>query len=132
MALTPQARLTKLRDLLTDRWLELRAEVEAAEQARQVATGAAAHEVTDRKDEAAQHLFSELGGAQEQRDVDEMARVEAALHRLEGGTYGNCKDCGQPIFPQRLLVQPEAERCAPCQAVYEHALDRSSPRRASQ
>ena len=130
MDLTPQAHLTKVRNLLTDRWLELRAEVEAAEEARKVAPGAAAHEVTDRKDEAAQHLFSELDGAQEQRDVDEMARVEAALHRLEGGTYGNCKDCGQPISAQRQLVLPEAARCALCQVACERAADRAGPRRA--
>ena len=131
MDLISQAHLTNLRGLLTDRWLALRAEVEAAEQAQREATDAAAHEVTDRKDEAAQRLLSDLGAAQEQRDVDEMTQVEAALHRLEEGTYGNCVDCGQPIVPQRLLVQPAAKRCAPCQVARETSSDRFTPRRAS-
>ena len=126
-----QTHLTKVRDLLTDRRLELRAEVEAAEQAQREATDAAAHEVSDRKDEAARRLLSDLGGAQEQRDVDEMAQVEAALHRIEDGSYGECTDCGEPISSQRLLVLPAAQRCARCQTAYEHALERSGPRRNS-
>ena len=131
MDLATQNHLTKVRDLLTDRWLELRAEVEAGEQAQREATGAAAHEVSDRKHEVTQRLLSHLGGAQEQRDVDAMAQVETALHRIEDGIYGDCTDCGEPISPQRLLVQPAAQRCAPCQAAYEHALERSGSRRTS-
>ena len=131
MDLATQTRLTKLRDLLTFRLLELRAEVHAAEQAQRELTGASAHEVTDRKDEAAQRVLTDLGGVQEQRDLDEMAQVEAALQRLDTGSYGDCSDCGEPISLQRLRVQPAAQRCAPCQAAFEHALDRSGPRRAS-
>ncbi len=126
-----QTHLTKLRDLLSLRLLELRAEVHAAEQAQRELIGAAAHEVTDRKDDGTQRLLSDLGGAQEQRDLDEMAQVEAALQRLDTGTYGDCADCGEPISLQRLLAQPAAQRCAPCQAACEHALDRSGLRRAS-
>ena len=118
-----QTPLTKLRDQLTDRWLELRTEVEAAEQDQREGSDAEAHEVTDCKDEAARRLLSDLGRVQEQRDLDEMAQVEAALHRIEGGTYGDCKDCGQPILPQRLWVQPAAERCTHCQATSEHAMN---------
>ena len=131
MDLATRTHSTKLRDLLTGRLLELRAEVHAAEQARQEPPGAAAHEVADRKDEAAQRLLSDLRGALEQRDVDEISQLEAALQRVDSGTYGDCADCGESISLQRLLVQPAAQRCAPCQAAYEHALDRSSPRRAS-
>ena len=131
MDLAPQIQLTKLRDLLTDRWLELRAEVEAAERDQREASDADAHEVTDRKDEAARHLSSDLGGVQEQRDLDEMAQVEAALQRLDGGTYGDCKDCGEPIPPQRLWVQPAAEQCMHCQAASEHGMDRFTPKGGS-
>ena len=131
MELATQIHLTQLRDLLTCRLRELRAEVHAAEQAQRELTGASAHEVTDRKDDATQRQLSDLGGAQEQRDFDEMAEVEAALQRLDGGIYGDCADCGEPISLQRLRVQPAALRCAPCQAAREHAVDRSSSRTAS-
>ena len=131
MDLATQTHLTQLRDALNYRLRELRAEVHATEQAQRELTGASAHEVTDRKDDATQRQLLDLGGVQEQRDFDEMAQVEAALQRLDGGTYGDCADCGEPISLQRLRVQPAALRCAPCQAAREHAVDRSSSRTAS-
>ena len=131
MDLATQTHLPKLRDLLTFRLRGLRAEVHAAEQAQRELIGAAAHEVTDRKDEATRRLLSDLGGAQEQRDLDEMAQVGAALQRLDTGTYRDCADCGEPISLQRLLAQPAAQRCAPCQAASELARDRSGRSRTS-
>ena len=123
MDFAPQT-LTKIRDLLTHRRLELRAGVEAAERDRREAIDADAHEVTDRKDEAARQLSSDLVGVQEQRDLGEIAQVEAALLRLDDGTYGDCRDCGQPILPERLRVQPAAERCTSCQTASEQAMNR--------
>ena len=120
MDLPTQAHLKTLRDLLTFRLAELRADIHAAGQERQDVAVAVAPEVQDRKDEAAQRQATELGGAQEQRDRDEAGQVEAALHRLDAGTYGDCADCGEPIPLQRLLVQPAAQRCAPCQSAREH------------
>ncbi len=131
MDLATQTHLTELRDLLTFRLLELRSEVHSAEQAQRELTGASAREVMDRKDEAAQRLLLEVGGVQEQRDLDEMAQVEAALQRLDTGNYGGCTDCGEPISLQRLRVQPAAQRCALCQTAHEQALGHSNPRRAS-
>jgi DnaK suppressor protein len=131
MDVATQTHLKALRDLLTYRQHELRAEVHAAQMAHREPVAVGTHEVADRKDEAAQRQFSELGDAQEQRDLDEMVQVEAALHRLDIGVYGDCADCGEPISLQRLLAQPAAQRCAPCQAVYEHALARSRLRRTS-
>lgn len=130
MRFATQAQLKELRGRLADRWLQLRAELHADEQAQRELTDHGTGEVSDRKDETAQHLRADLEGAQEQRDVDEMAEVEAALHRLEGGTYGTCTDCGERIALARLHVQPAAQRCAPCQTVHEQILNRSGPGRA--
>lgn len=44
----------------------------------------------------------------------ELARVEAALQRLDEGEYGECSACGQPIAPARLQVDPAAEWCISC------------------
>ena len=41
--------------------------------------------------------------------------VEAALARIEAGTYGECTDCGAHITAARLHAQPEAARCVHCQ-----------------
>ncbi|HUG22738.1 TraR/DksA family transcriptional regulator [Piscinibacter sp.] len=125
MDLPTQAHLATLRDLLNYRLRELRADVHAAEVARQEASVVSTHEVTDRKDEALQEQLTGVDDAQAQRDRDEMADVEAALGRLDAGTYGDCVDCGEPIALPRLLVLPAARRCAACQSAQEHAATRS-------
>jgi RNA polymerase-binding transcription factor DksA len=42
--------------------------------------------------------------------------VEAALSRLEEGTYGACELCGKPIGEARLEAMPAARRCIDCAA----------------
>lgn len=45
---------------------------------------------------------------------DALGEVEAAIDRLEKGTYGYCERCGQPISPDRLEAKPAARRCIAC------------------
>ncbi len=40
--------------------------------------------------------------------------VEAALAKLDKGTYGICEGCGQPIAPARLEAKPAARLCMEC------------------
>ena len=48
--------------------------------------------------------------------VEHLAEVDAALGRLDDGTYGVCDRCGQPIAPARLEARPTARRCVACAA----------------
>lgn len=41
--------------------------------------------------------------------------TEAALARVDDGSYGLCRCCGDPITPERLEVLPAARYCATCQ-----------------
>lgn len=125
MDLATQTHLTMLRDLLTYRQVELRAEVHAAQLARRESTAVDTSDVSDQKDDALQQQLVGIDSAQEQRDIDELAQVEFALKRLDAGTYGNCMDCNDPIPLERLRVQPAAQRCAVCQLGHERALTRS-------
>jgi DnaK suppressor protein len=45
--------------------------------------------------------------------------VDAALARLEDGTFGTCLRCGKPIAPARLDALPWAAHCIDCQAVVD-------------
>ncbi|MCE9660795.1 MAG: TraR/DksA family transcriptional regulator [Burkholderiales bacterium] len=119
MDLPTQSHLKALRDLLEYRRGELRAEVQAAERERQALAEAAEAGVADRKDEAMKGQLSALSGQQEEREREELHQVEAALGRLDRGTYGDCEDCAEPIPLKRLLVQPAATRCAGCQTRLE-------------
>jgi RNA polymerase-binding transcription factor DksA len=40
--------------------------------------------------------------------------VEAALVKLDNGTFGTCEGCGQAISPDRLEAKPAARLCMEC------------------
>ena len=50
-----------------------------------------------------------------ERTTRALADVEAALARLDAGTYGTCADCRRPIAPERLGALPWAALCIDCQ-----------------
>jgi len=120
MNVDTQEHLPTLRQLLLFRLHELESEVHAAAVERaSSATEADMAAVIDRKDEADAEQRGEMAARAEQRGHDDLVRCREALRRLDDGVYGDCRDCGQPIPFERLMVQPQAERCAPCQAEFE-------------
>jgi len=52
---------------------------------------------------------------------DELDDVDAALRRLDDGTYGLCEACGQPIGEERLAALPAARYCIEHQEAAEAA-----------
>ena len=40
--------------------------------------------------------------------------IDAALHRVDTGTYGACRTCRRPIPAVRLEAVPEATQCVSC------------------
>lgn len=100
-------------------WIAIRAELEA----RQI-------ELTDRLGRVEEELhsshsqdFADQATEREQDEVleseelvfeQEIAQIEAAITRIDGGTYGDCQKCGAAIAPARLNVQPEAAFCIGC------------------
>lgn len=48
-----------------------------------------------------------------------LAQVQAALDRLDAGTYGKCVRCGKDINPKRLAALPYATLCIDCQSANE-------------
>ena len=57
--------------------------------------------------------------ALDDRETTEIRLVNAALARIEAGTYGLCIDCGVEIPLARLHAAPEAPRCIVCQEKIE-------------
>ena len=45
---------------------------------------------------------------------ERVAEIDAALARVEAGTYGVCEACHKPIAKARLEVVPEATLCVNC------------------
>ncbi|MGX4691106.1 TraR/DksA family transcriptional regulator [Streptomyces sp. JNUCC 63] len=48
-----------------------------------------------------------------------LADVEAALARMDEGSYGTCHLCRRPVERERLVIVPQARYCARCQQVRE-------------
>jgi DnaK suppressor protein len=49
-----------------------------------------------------------------QTDAKILQAIEEALARIERGTYGVCRDCGEPIAPARLRAIPWTRSCITC------------------
>ncbi len=118
MEIQTQAQLPTLRQLLLHRQAELRAEVDAAQQARQAAP-MQGPEVRDLKDDAELAQRHRTEDFQAARDLKELQDVDDALGRLDAGSHGDCADCGEAIAAARLTALPSVRLCAACQAARE-------------
>ena len=59
-----------------------------------------------------------------------LSRVDAALARLESGTYGVCFECGDSIALPRLRALPFAVRCRDCETQLEEQANQRRQRHA--
>ncbi len=50
----------------------------------------------------------------ERRRTQELARIDAALQRIESGDFGYCADCDEPIAEPRLKFDPAVILCIGC------------------
>jgi DnaK suppressor protein len=57
-----------------------------------------------------------MAAAVERRREAELARIGAALERIEQGDYGECVSCGEAIAPKRLELDPATPVCVRCAA----------------
>ncbi len=107
---------------LLERRQELRAEVQSqlanSEDPRIVGLK---NELAATEDWVLADILGDLDIAMVTRDIQELQEVDAALARLDDGSYGTCHDCGEPIGWPRLNVQPTALRCISCQEAFEAA-----------
>ena len=53
----------------------------------------------------------ELDYTLEENSEHVLAEIDAALKRIEDGTYGTCTNCGNQIPPERLEARPWATLC---------------------
>jgi RNA polymerase-binding protein DksA len=117
-----ESQLALLKKRLSEQQTGLRAEVEEeraeSDNERQRRTD---REVQDRGDEANTEQWREANAAMIDHHVEEIGGIQAALARMESGTYGYCVDCGEGIGFQRLQAHPSANRCLSCQSKAESA-----------
>ena len=62
-------------------------------------------------DAATETMQRELDLTHQRRFEAKLARVDAALARIDAGTYGTCTVCGNTIPDERLEILPETPYC---------------------
>ena len=60
-------------------------------------------------------LDREIDYTLEENAAHVLTAIDAALERIEEGTFGVCTRCGRPISPERLEARPWASLCIDCQ-----------------
>ena len=73
------------------------------------------HESHELAERGADRAMEMLLLHEEAKELAEIDRLEAALHRMRAGSYGVCTECGERIAYRRLLALPEASRCLRCE-----------------
>jgi len=58
----------------------------------------------------------------------EVMQIDAAIRRMDEGSYGECVDCGQEIPIERLRALPFTLRCQEDEEARERELRGNSPR----
>lgn len=127
MATTPKtkaaartSRYNELRRMLEERRRELLNEVQG--RIRDVrADGNKERDVLDQGESSEVDIQDEIEFALIQMKSETLTKVDAALRRLEEGTYGNCFECGEEISEARLRALPFAVRCKDCEEARETA-----------
>ncbi len=80
---------------------------------------AAEHDVRSSDDQAQAITERDNEFAMNEHETAELGDIEAALERMDAGTYGQCSDCGVAIPPVRLNAYLTAKRCIDCQILAE-------------
>lgn len=62
-------------------------------------------------DQATDLLEREIDWSLEENSEHVLAEIDAALERLDAGTFGVCARCGKPIDAERLEARPWATLC---------------------
>lgn len=74
----------------------------------------------DSKERAKQMEDSEVVDALGNEAREEVAKISAALRRIDNGEFGNCTECGSDIGAARLNAYPYANECIECARLDEY------------
>ncbi|HVG70565.1 MAG TPA: TraR/DksA family transcriptional regulator [Vicinamibacterales bacterium] len=116
-------RYNELKKMLEERRRELLSEVQG--RMRDVRSeGNKDREVLDQGESSEVDIQEDIEFALIQMKSETLTKIDAALRRLEEGTYGDCFECGDQISEARLRALPFAVRCKDCEEARETAEQR--------
>ena len=113
-------RYNELKKMLVNRRRELVAEVQG--RMRDVRSdGNKDRDVLDQGESSEVDIQEDIELALIQMKSETLNKIDAALRRLEDGSYGDCFECGDEISEARLRALPFAVRCKECEEARETA-----------
>ena len=116
-------RYNELKKMLEDRRRELVNEVQG--RMRDVrADGNKERDVLDQGESSEVDIQEDIEFALIQMKSETLNKIDAALRRLDDGSYGDCFECGDEISGARLRALPFAVRCKDCEEARETAEQR--------
>ena len=116
-------RYNELKKMLEDRRRQLMSEVQG--RIRDVRSdGNKERDVLDQGESSEVDIQEDIEFALIQMKSETLNKVDAALRRLDEGTYGDCFECGEEISEARLRALPFAVRCKDCEEARETAEQR--------
>jgi len=113
-------RAQDIRRLLEQRKRQLNADMQGM--MRTVRQESRGERTADEQDVAESDTRSDIDLAVIQMKAETVARIDAALRRLDQGGHGDCVECGEKISIERLTAMPFALRCRECEASREKAM----------
>jgi DnaK suppressor protein len=117
------SRYNELRKMLEERRRELMNAVQGKIRDVRSAEGKD-REVLDQGESSEVDIQEDIEFALIQMKSETLNKIDAALRRLEEGTYGDCFECGDEIAGPRLRALPFAVRCKDCEEARETAEQR--------
>jgi len=85
------------------------------------ADGGKDRDVLDQGESSEVDIQEDIEFALIQMKSETLKKVDAALRRLDEGSYGDCFECGDEIAEARLRALPFAVRCKDCEEARETA-----------
>jgi DnaK suppressor protein len=73
----------------------------------------------DRLDQATDEQDKQLKHRMRTRETKLIEKINLALHKIDGGTFGICEGCGGRISKQRLKARPVTTLCIKCKQTQE-------------
>ena len=114
-------RAQNIKQLLEQRKRHLAAEMQGM--MRTVRHESRGERTADEQDVAESDTRSDIDLAVIQMKAETVARINAALRRLDQGGHGDCVECGEKISIERLTALPFALRCRDCEESRERAMN---------
>ena len=97
--------------MLTDRQAEIRNKLRSLREA----LPAEVSDVKDTEEQSMEDFVRGMDYALMEMESETLRRIDEAMLRLGGGTYGLCAECGGKIAEARLEALPFAVTCRDCQ-----------------